>query len=237
MKNKIESAKTEKELSPEEKKIAMSLESFQHLDIQSKIFLVLVWRGLKKASAVSLAPGLPQSAIDDLEKKVKKAGLFFKPTDHLIEIGKNMHGLEPGRVCFVANNQADLDSISDLWFKDHENDSNVYTRMGQLSGYPPTAVNAYDEIFKSLKSERENKMKELILSEGEKKDLLKLEPDLIPFTFFFFMSRGEGDKFVPNELEIVRKWAAEIKLITPALYQLFIENYKKNSFQSVKTKS
>jgi len=206
MKSFIESKQSKKELSPEEKKIATSLESFQNLEIKDRIFLVLVWRKLKTASAISLEDGVSVAVMGDLEKRIKKAGLFFKKTDKIV--GENeMLGLRlGGNICFVANNPEDLNSISKLWFGDQEKDPGIYRELGRMSGYPPTAIDP--QI--------------LTISETEKIEKLKKEPNLIPFAVLFYMSKEHFE----NELETVRKWAEEIKLVTPALYQLFLRDFQ-----------
>ena len=77
MKNNIEGGKPEKKLSPEEKEIARSLENFPFLLKKDKVFLVLVWRGLKTASSVSILSDAPASAVDDLRKIMEKRKIIF----------------------------------------------------------------------------------------------------------------------------------------------------------------
>lgn len=230
MKNNIEGRQIKKELTPEEKKIAMSLETISCLGKKDKVFLVLVWRNLKTASAISLEAGVPESVVRDLEKRIKEAGLFFKKTDHIIKEGEEMFGLKNGRICFVANNQKDLDLMSELWFGDHHRDEKVYKEIGRMSSYPQTAIDTYEKIMTdifnkgNIPTREKSLMKELILSEAEKIDLLKKEPNLFPFARLFYMSKAHWK----SEIEIVRKWAEEIKLATPALYQSFIEDFKRS---------
>lgn len=234
MKNPIESGKLKKELSPKEKKIAMSLESFRYLEPKDKVFLVLVWRGLKTASAVSFQAGAPEKTLLDLQERVEKAGLLFKKTDHIIteEMGKEeARGLRPGKVCFVAKDEKDLDLISKLWFGDHDKDPEVYKEIGRMSGFPQTAINVYDKFTRLPDPEKDKTRVDLTVSEREKRNLLlKTEPRLIPFSFLFYMSKENWK----SELETVRRWAEEIKLVTPALYGEFTNLFERSASLDIK---
>ena len=237
MENKLEDKQEKEVLSQEEKKIAMSLETISCLEKKDKVFLVLVWRGLKTATAISLEPGAPESVARDLEKRVKEAGLFFKKTDHIITeemfmVKQKARGLRPGKICFVANNQKDLDLISELWFRDHDKDSEVYKELGRMSGFPQTAIDLYDKFARLSDSEKESVKKEITLSEIEKSKLLQTEPGLIPLSWTLYMSKvrkGEKVYFLESELETVRKWMREIKYVTPALYREFTHIFYKST--------
>ena len=215
-----------RELNAEEHKIATSLESFQHLEPKDRVFLVLVWKGLKTATAVSLELGMPESVLRDLKERVEKAGMLFNEGPVL---NIRIRGSRPGKICLVANNQKDLDLISHFWsrpdYGNHERDPEIYWEMGRMSGLPQTAIEAYDKIYpKTVGAYRDRiKPQVLMVSEDEKIERLKDEPDLIPFATLFYMSRVNFN----SEIEIVRKWAEEIKKITPALYRLFINDFIK----------
>ena len=230
MKPSIESGKPKKEgLSPKEKEIAMSLETISCLEKKDKVFLVLVWKGLKTATAISLEPGVPESVARDLEKRVKETGLLFKKTDHIIAeemfmVKQKARGLRPGRVCFVANNQKDFDLISELWFGDHDKDQKVYRELGRMSGFPQTAIDIYQkisqaEIFKLSEEEQEKAMGNYVFSEREKRDFLfkENEPRVVPFSWLFYMSKENWK----SEMATPRKWAKEIESTTPTLYEEF----------------
>lgn len=222
MKNHIEEIHSERKITPEEKKIAMSLETLQYLEPKDKVFIVLVWRGLKTASPVSLPPGVPQKVVDELRQKVEKADMFFQEGPI---ITKREYGLREGRICYVANNQKDLKLILELWSGNKEIDPKVYKEIGRMSGYPNTAIEAYGQLWQKIEDSPENRIQPQILmvSEDEKIEKLKKEPELIPFAVLFYMSRANFE----SELEIVRKWAKEVKLVTPALYMSFINDFKK----------
>lgn len=226
LKQELDSKPKVRELTPGERKVAMSLEFFRYLDIKDRIFLVLVWSGLKRASPVSLELNEPNQG---LEEVAKNAGLFFKPTDH--ELKEPNRGLRKGRVCFVAKKESDLERISELWFKDEENPE-ISTELGRMSGYPETAIVAHNKLMSFPPAERDN-VKETkespVLSEKEKIDWLKNKKDqeLIPFSFLFHMSKPKVD----NEKEVVRKWVEELKTVAPSLYIGFIVDFnQKNKF-------
>ncbi|MEK7128133.1 MAG: hypothetical protein AAB933_01035 [Patescibacteria group bacterium] len=221
MKNNIEGGKPEKKLSPEEKEIARSLENFPFLLKKDKVFLVLVWRGLKTASSVSILSDAPASAVDDLRKIAEKAGLFFKFDREIME---DSRGLTKGKVCFVANNQKDLDLISKLWFGDHDNDPAVYKEIGRMSGFSQTAIDVYEKIseagiLKLPKKEKYKALQKYVLSYGEKKNYLLCtnEVEVIPFSVLFYMPREHYAK----EMGVPRKWAKEVKSVVPRLYEQF----------------
>jgi hypothetical protein len=190
--------------------------------MRDKIFLVLVWRGLKKASALSLDI-LSKKDETALMEKIKKAGLSFLKTQKMIE-GEDRGLRLWGTLCFVADNQKDLDSISDLWSRKDKNNLEIDRRLGYFSGYPSTAIDAYIKLMNLPKSERIDAEKTIIISPKEKIDLLKSEPDLIPFSLLFHMSREHWK----SELETVRKWSQELELVTRGLRAEFIDNFKKS---------
>ena len=210
-----------KELTPLEKEIAESLENFEYLETKDKVFLLLVWRGLKKASPVSVEINAPESAVGDLEKITKKAGLFFKRGP---VITKKERGLREGTVCFVANSQKDLDLMSDLWFRDHDNDPGVYKELGRMSGFPQTAIDTYDKISKAgifrLPGDQKKKaLEDYTITEKGKRDFLKSEPGVIPFSWIFYMSK-ENEKY-EVEMETARRWAEEVESVSKSIYKKF----------------
>ena len=75
-------------------------------------------------------------------------------------------------------------------------------------------------MMKINKSPGGVEFKKLVLT-GEEQH--KLTPDLYAFSSFFYISRAH----MQNELETVRKWAEEIKLVAPDLYQSFIDTFRK----------
>ena len=213
--------KIKTELVPEEKKSAHFFESLTILDRAGKMDLILVWRGLKTVSQLSIFENATPSQISDLKNKIHQANLLFKEEVNLTKPKKYpipISGLK--KVYFVAKNQDDLNLFSSLWFGDHLNDPKVYKEIGRMSGFPQTAINTFHEFSGLSGEERNTKKKSLTLSPEEKKDLFP--PELFPFSLRFYVSREHWQ----SELETIQKWAEEIKLVAPALYQSFVDQFK-----------
>ncbi len=208
---------SKRELTPQEKNIAYSLESLPTFSIRGKMDLMLVWRKLKSASQLYLHADLSDREFQDIKNKIQKAGLFF------IDKGIDTNvpeGAEPTRLCFVANNNEDLELISKIWFGDHFSDPKVYKEIGRMSGFPQTAIDTYYQIAQMQKDEKEKVRQELVLSEEEKYKLLPRE--VYPFSLSFFMSKKHWQK----EMEIPKKWSEEIALTAPTLYQDYMKAFK-----------
>ena len=203
------------------KKITRSLEKIPLLKVRDKIFLVLILTGSKKASDVYISAGASAGEIKELEAEIKRAGLVFKLTDRTIEDKDNR--LISKRVCLVAVNQKDLDLFSEKWFGDQINDPTAYKKIGEMSGFPQTAIDAYDAFSNPELSQAErDESRNLIYSEAEKIEKLKNEPEVIPFATLFYMSKAHFD----SEVETARKWAKEINAASPILLNMFISEYK-----------
>jgi hypothetical protein len=156
--------------------------------------------------------------------------MFFQEGGVLSE---PQYGLRKGKICFVANNKPDLDLIVQLWSSDHERDPKTLKELGRMSGYPQTAIDAFGKIFKKDEAvESKIRPQILMLSEREKIERLRDEPDLIPFATLFYMSREHFD----TELKTVRRWAETIKSITPVLYQSFLYSFKSRDEKIVQEK-
>lgn len=205
-----------RELAPEERRIAQSLENLHFLESQDIMNLILVWRKFKTATQFLLPLSAPPRDIQELEAKARAAGLFFKDCG---VTPKKISGRNPQRIFFVSNNQQDLDLISNVWFGDHTNDPKVYKEMGRMSGFPQTAIDTYTKFTELNEQEKSKKREELTLSRQEQKELFSA--DIYPFSHFFYMSREHWK----SEVETVRKWAEEIKLVSPTLYQLILMHF------------
>ena len=212
----LEFSQPKKELTVEERKIAKSFEESPSLELRDKIFLVLIWRGLKTASPVSIDIEKDKSAVETLMEKVSNAGLFSLLGNATTQ---EKFGLKSGRILFVANNEKDLKLVFDLWNGDHQKDPQVYKEIGRMSGFPQTAIDTYDAFTRLLEPEREAMKEKLVLSEEEKKKLIPAE--FFPFASLFFMSRAHWQA----EFETMKKCAGEIKFVTPQLYQQYLDWY------------
>ncbi len=208
----------------------MPLETFSSLEPKDRMFLILIWRKLKSASPVSLQGGIEKSK--ELEKILKAADLLFKKGPVTTE---EKNGLKAGQVYFVANNEADLNLISERWFGDHKRDPDVYEEIGRMSGFPKTARDAYDAFSnpKYSAEQRSNALKK-VYSEQDKIKLLKErnQLELFPFARLFYMSKKNWD----TELETVRKWASELKTLASSAYTEFIVDFNKTNNYGIEIK-
>ena len=203
-----------RELKPGERETAHSLESLPLIP-RDKIFLLLVWRGLKTASPVFLPIDYNQEMVKDLQEKVMKAGLFLKP-DQTISREKRPRS---DRIYFIANNQKDLKLISKLWFGDHFNNPKVYREIGRMSGFPKTAIETFNKFTHLDGPGKTITQQKLVLSVEEKKKLIP--PELFHFSLFFYMSRASWQ----TELQTIKKWADEIKLVAPTLQEAYVHQF------------
>jgi hypothetical protein len=200
-------------LTLQEKEVAKSLESVPLLTPRDKVFLILIWRKLKTASPVSVPSDASSESIVDLEERIKKAGLFCNFSKN---VSRGELGVSPGRILFVANNENDLNLISQLWFGRHLKDPQVYKEVGRMSGFPKTAIETYDQFVKLRGPAR----KELVLSREEQEELIPKE--LLPFSEFFYLSKAH----FKTEIEVVRRWVEELKLVTPEVYKEYLAHGK-----------
>lgn len=203
------------ELTAAEREIAKSLETAPSLSVRDRIFLILVWRNLKKASPVSITSPLPTIPLTVLRDRAQKAGLFFERGP---KITQQRYGVMPGQVCYLANNEADLKSMSEVWLGNHELDLKVYKEMGRMSGFSPKAQEVYDRFTTLPEPEKTKVREELTLSEEEKKTIFPGE--LYPFATMFYVPRSpEG---IEETREVVQKWVNELKLVAPNLLKAYV---------------
>ncbi len=214
--------KSKQELSPEDLEIVKSIEEFNWLSSRDKIFTLLIWRKLKSASPVSLITSSPE-AVSEFKSVLKKAHLLSQagPT-----ITSHMRGLNPGMIYYVANNQPDLDLLPEVWFGDHEKDPHVYRSIGRMCGFPQTAIDLYDKFTKLDGMERTEIMQKIVLSPLEKAEKIKEEkmsPEVLTFALLFYMSRDNYQE----ELKTAQRWADEIKLVSPKIFNQFVHTSEK----------
>jgi hypothetical protein len=188
-----------RELSPVEQEIA---KSFEIIDEEDRVDAILVWRKLKNATELYFDADTNEEKIKEVKVVMEKAGMFFHDS------GKREFAQALRRICFIANSQKDLESVSEMWFADR-NDPKVYLELGRLFRYPKTSVDIYDEIHRS--ENQKSARSELALSEKERH--LLVPSDLRGFTAFV-LSKAHWQE----ELNTSRKWAEEVKLVDPKLY-------------------
>lgn len=212
------------ELSQEDKELAVYFEGITIISISNKILLILTWRHLKRATDF-LVKNSSQEAMKEMEERLKKAGLFFKNRGPVRIFDDKLATYN--EFC-IASTQEDLDTLDVASSIDDKDDPRVYLKLGELYGFPQSAINVFHDIKEfekrnnlaplDLKAQRYQDT--IALSLREKRKLIPAE--LRPFCHFI-MSRAHW-KF---ELEVSKKWAEEIKLVAPTLYQSVIDQSKR----------
>jgi len=208
-KNKKIEAK--RELSQEEKETLASfktiLQPWPWGNQKDKIDLLLVWRGLKSATQINLDPKISDTDLKKMEEVIKNAGLFFK--DSGITQDPQKYGSHVGRVCYVANNQEDLDLISGA---KKLSTLKADSEMGRMSGFPKSAIENFIQFNKNNDNNDANSQKNFYLTDEEREINI---PKKLNKIASFKLSR----KNWKEELETARRWAKEIKFIAPELYE------------------
>ncbi len=170
---------------------------------RDKVDLLLVWRGLKSATQISLDPEISTDDLKKTEEVIKNAGLFFKDSGVVEKF--NIGGR---RLCFVANNPKDLELVSQI---SKESSKESYSEMGRMSGFPKSAIENFIQFNESDENEESDQSK-FFLTDEEKQSK-------IPAEIRKFAQLKLSRKNWKNELETIRRWAEEIKLVDPELYR------------------
>jgi hypothetical protein len=206
------------------------IENLDFLGTQDRMILILTYLGEKPVTKIELSyiEQYPYTDLNEiilkrekLERLLKKLGLKFKIIKRIIV---NENGFE--EITFEFLISRDKKKIEELEKAINENDSR---KMGELYGYPKTAVDAYVKSMRILKEKRKNKRDILLesifdrkkwfdsLSEEERSKLI--EEGVLNFLTFTF-----SKKHWREELDVVRKWQSIIKEKSPRLYQEIIES-------------
>jgi len=207
MKNPIDGRQFKKELSLEEKRVIESFKGLPFIQEWERVDLILTWRKFKSANALFLR--VENGARPDLRKIrkiIEDAGILFNEGS-LVESSGN----PAFWVCFVANNQADIELISRLWFEGRSPDNlKAHSELGRMYGYPPTAIQAFNQ-WEAAGAKYEEKGK-FLLTDYEREHYVSEE--LSRFAHFQLSKENWH-----QELDTVRKWAEEIRLVDAELYK------------------
>jgi len=221
---KIESNKDKEKVDIEE------IENSHFLFTQDRMILILTYIGEKPATKIEFSY-IEQRPYDDLnkvtlereklERLLKKLGLKFKIIKRIMV---NENGFE--KITFEFLISKDEKKIEELEKAINEKDER---KMGELYGYPKTAVDAYVKSMRILKEDRKDEMDILLesifdrkkwfdsLSEEERSKLIK--EGVLSFQTFTFSKKHWGE-----ELDFVRRWQSIIREKAPRLYQEIIES-------------
>jgi len=210
----------------------VDIEQIENLDFlvtQDRMILILTYLGEKPVTKIELSyieqhPYTDLNEIilkrEKLERLLKKLGLKFKIIKRIIV---NENGFE--EITFEFLISRDKKKIEELEKAINENDGR---KMGELYGYPKTAVDAYVKSMRILKEKRKDKRDILLesifdrkkwfdsLFEEERSKLIKER--VLNFQTFTF-----SKKHWREELDVVRRWQSIIREKVPRLYQEIIE--------------
>lgn len=218
MKEKYQKIKSEKEFTPEQERELMERLEKIHLNIEIKIEFLLVWKGEKPATEISIATkswkeGEPPKSLDskqveEMEKLIKDMKLFYNTAPKQVVDGEYYYITKDGQeklekkeetIFYLAKKKENLDLfIKALKGKDDK-------LFGQLYGYPESAIKAYIE-------------------KGEKMEISKLPSKIqrqpsVAFTRFK-LSKNHWQQ----ELKTSQRWAEITEKTSLKLYEKFI-NY------------
>ncbi|MDX1608400.1 MAG: hypothetical protein R3251_04280 [Candidatus Spechtbacterales bacterium] len=205
------------------------LEELELLSDNDKTDILLIWRGLKQATGFeygySWKPGeeekhLADEELNKLKQTIEDMGLYIKEGER-----EQQEAAEEVPEGEVTRTYAGYDKVWIYIGRDKEsaeqweNADHIKTpdTLGALSGYPQSAIDAYEEATKEVPYGE--KLKEMVYSDELPEEIK--EEDFAAFVQFF-LSRDNWQE----EIETVKKWAQEIKRTDPALYERIVENYK-----------
>lgn len=238
-KEKFNKENAKEQISPKEKELTHEIEQLPLLT-EDKINLLLVWRGLKPATDINFifkewAPGSPEPVLSPKRKKIRieemlqllgKIGLsavaekeirsepeFEDDKEKNIRI--EINGTESQRV-FISSNIETAEELAKNW---PNSPSHIESEnLGRLFGFPQTTTEAYIKYEKGG-YQKEN---EFVLEKNELPQEIK-NKDYIAFARFKLSKENWQE-----ELEIAKKWAAEIQKLSPNLYTEIVRNWKQH---------
>ncbi len=203
-----------RELNQEEKEALESFEKIPFIDLSDKVDFLLTWRKLKNGSEFELNKDVTKEEEESIIYIVKKSGLLIKVVESLKPADSEIKR----KFFFIANTIEDLELVSRLYLGDHFTPE-VYLELGRIYGFPKTAIEAFDKTHNSLGDVKVHQ-DEFLLTSKEKMGNLPKEINA-------FANLKLSREHWATEVEIIKKWAEEIKLLDPVLYQTILD--KNNS--------
>lgn len=187
------------------------IEKVERLDCydSEKVDLLLVYKGLKRASEVTLLKYFEEKTPEEQREKARKEFISICDDMQLVweQFQNTIEGYEDTINFFVAKTRADLTAISSADYKDNENSLDT----GLILGYPRTAVEAYVRGQENLIPIAE--IGQFIPEELSKKD------------FMAFVTFRLSKEHWREELETAKSFADCIQKIDPALYDRRVVRY------------
>lgn len=176
-----------------------------------KTGLILFWRGFKKA--IDLCVKISPLSRDDPKSKENAAALekirnLFRTFGFFFTEGMRQYP-----IFYLARTKSEAKELKRL-FERVTDEKNCYKRLGELSGFPPTAIEAYGKYIDEgspIDGDSVVTIEHKNLPEEIKKR------DWFNFTQFR-LSRNNWRE----ELETSKRWAEVTKLLDPKLYEIIV---------------
>jgi hypothetical protein len=206
------------EISLEEREIVERIEKLKTRDF-TKAIIMLVWKGLKPAAEFDFARYYNENdktrleQTEEIEKIFTDLGILYhrikeeKDTIHLDREGNETPGKSYWDRFYIARDKDDLQYIIDYFGK--ENSKEIMGKMGQVFGYPISAVNAWNS---------ENKRETILPWDYSKEPCNR---DEMAFRQFRLSKANWKEEF-----ELVKTWANEIKRLSPSIYKSIVQTYR-----------
>ncbi len=170
-----------------------------------RLNLILVWRGLAPTANFIISARTPPRSKEEQKLLSQQVEALFTDIDLKFREKTDYPGHENGiRFYQVAKSEEILNEFIGMDFSDKKNSE----RIGLLFGVPHTAAAAYAKGAKFLI--RDEDIPQKIRSQ-----------DYMAFSKFWF-----SKEHWQEELEILKKWAVEIRLTDPKLYKRLVEYHK-----------
>jgi len=222
------SEQKEKELTKEERELIKEIEKLPGLDFSEKTDLILVWRKLKPATNLNLilkhwesgeqkpelSSEVEKEQVEKIESLFSSLGIFFelgekeKEEPRALELDDNKEQKVGGyelQVFYIASKQEDAKKLADAW----QDQLRRNTELGYLFGFPKSPTEAFQKFDMDLLVNKEE------LPEDIKKE------DFMAFAEFK-LSKANWQQ----EIRTAKRWAEEIKKISPELYNKKVQSYK-----------
>jgi hypothetical protein len=192
------------ETSEEEKQRVKKIEGLPLADFD-KADLMLILQSLKQATDIRIYGSQVKKFMKSLQE-LGLAGILGKKEK--VSNRRMVHEFYIGRTEELAK------QLKSAW------DTLDDQKIGSLSGYPPSAIEAYIKMEVSLGGSEEEVaqlLRELFIARHELPEDIRKE-DYLTFESFRLSRTNFRD-----ELETVKRWAEEIKRLDPSLYQRVVE--------------
>lgn len=214
----------ESRITPEEEKVLEQIEMLG-LNREAKEYILLVWKDMKPAAQFSLNHFTSKeerdnpTAYEKVEKLFDMLGIRHMRTTSETT-GSTREGGELVPCTFYKNSYLIAKQKDDLhYLAEHlgkEESVEATRRLGEILGYPDTAIEAW------LASDRSK----AILHEAVE------EPELLTQDYMAFRKFRLSKAHWREEIQTLQKWADEIRRLNPVFYEKIVADYHRTVKES-----